>query len=67
MKLPIPANLKCSYDSIRKFCTLSFMDYDVRNLEAVRVSRNDQDVFSQCREIAIKLIEELEKSGPSME
>ena len=43
------------------------MDYDVRNMEAVRVSRNDQDAFSQCREIAIKLIEELEKTGPSIE
>ena len=67
LKLPVPANLTCCYDSIRKICTLSFMDYDVRNMEAVRVSRNDQDAFSQCREIAIKLIEELEKTGPSIE
>ena len=67
LKLPIPANLECSYDSIRKFCTLSFMNYDVRNMKAVKASRSEQEVFSQCREIVLKLIEELEKTVPFME
>ena len=67
LKMPIPANLECRYDSIRKYCSLSFMDCDVRNMDAVRVSRNDQEVFSQCREIVLKLIEELEKTRSFME
>jgi hypothetical protein len=38
------------------------MNYDVRNMNSVKVSRNDQEVFSQCREIALKLGEELGKT-----
>ena len=49
----------CSYESIRKICTLSFMDYDPRRMDVVRVSKNDQGMFSQCREIAMKVAEEL--------
>ena len=62
LALDIPSGCDCSYESIRKICTLSFMDYDVRNMESVKVSRNDQEVFSQCREIALKLGEELGKT-----
>ena len=67
LKLPVPANYQCNYESIRKYCTLSFMDYDVRKMEAVKVSRSDQDVFYQCREIVLKLMEELKQSCPFME
>ena len=59
LDLDIPAEYECSYESIRKICTLSFMDYDARRMDIVRVSKNDQSMFSQCREIALKLAEEL--------
>ena len=59
LNLMIDVDYECSYESIRKICTLSFMDEDARRLELVRVSRTDQSVFSQCREIVLKLTEEL--------
>ena len=59
LDLMIDVDYECSYESIRKICTLSFMDEDARRLELVRVSRNDQSMFSQCREIVLKLAEEL--------
>ena len=62
LELDIPADYECSYESIRKICTLSFMDSDARRMDIVRVSKNDQNVFSQCREIALKLAEELGNS-----
>ena len=63
LELDIPADYECSYESIRKICTLSFMDYDARRMDIVRVSKNDQGVFSQCREVALKLAEELGKAS----
>ena len=59
LELDIDEDYECSYESIRKLCTLSFMDEDARRMDAVRVSKNDQNMFSQCREIALKLAEEL--------
>jgi len=38
------------------------MDYDPRKMESVKVSKNDQEVFSYCREIVLKLGEELGKA-----
>ena len=67
LDLDIPADYECSYESIRKICTLSFMDYDARRMDIVRVSKNDQSMFSQCREIALKLAEELGNSGLPLE
>ena len=63
LEMDIAAEYECSYESIRKICTLSFMDYDPRRMDSVRVSKNDQGMFSQCREIALKLAEELGNSG----
>ena len=63
LDLDIPAEYECSYESIRKICTLSFMDYDPRHMESVRVSKNDQGMFSQCREIVLKLVDEFGKSN----
>ena len=57
-----PLEIACEYNNIRRLCTCSFMDYDVRDIEKVKVSSMDQDVFSWCREIALKLAEELGKS-----
>ena len=39
------------------------MNYDPRWMDVVRVSKNDQSMFSQCREIVLKLAEELGKTG----
>ena len=62
LELDIPEDCECSYESIRKICTLSFMNYDPRWMDIVRVSKNDQGMFSQCREIALKLADELGKT-----
>jgi hypothetical protein len=59
----LSVDYECSYESIRKICTLSFMDYDPRRMDLVRVSKNDQGMFSQCREIVGKLTDELGKTG----
>jgi hypothetical protein len=67
LEMDIAAEYECSYESIRKICTLSFMDYDPRRMDSVRVSKNDQSMFSQCREIVLKLVDELEKNHLSKE
>lgn len=67
MKLNIDVDYECSYESIRKICTLSFMNYDPRWMDLVRVSKNDQGMFSQCREIVLKLTEELGKTALQQE
>ena len=63
LKMDIAAEYECSYESIRKICTLSFMDYDPRRMDSVRVSKNDQGMFSQCREIVLKLVDEFSKTS----
>ena len=62
--LPFSQELEiaCDYNNIRRLCTCSFMDYDVREMEKVRVSNMDQDVYLWCREVALKFAEELGKS-----
>lgn len=67
LDLDIPGEYECSYESIRKICTLSFMDCDPRHMESVRASRNDQNMFSQCREIVLKIAAELGKARLSQE
>ena len=67
LELDIAADYECSYESIRKICTLSFMNYDPRWMDLVRVSKNDQGMFSQCREIVLRLTEELGKATLSEE
>ena len=67
LKMDIAAEYECSYESIRKICTLSFMECDARRMDIVRPSKNDQSMFSQCREIALKLAEELRNSDLSQE
>ncbi len=63
LEMDIAAEYECSYESIRKLCTLSFMDYDPRHMETVRVSKNDQGMFSQCREIVLKLLDEFQNAS----
>ena len=67
LDMDIAADYECSYESIRKICTLSFMDYDPRRMDSVRVSKNDQGMFSQCREIVLKLVDEFGKNDLSQE
>ena len=57
-----PAGYECSYESIRKVCTLSFLSYDPSRMDDVKVSRSDQAEFAACREVALKLGEELGKA-----
>ena len=61
LKQPRETKKKC------QICTLSFMDYDPRRIEHVRASRNDQGMFSQCREIVMKFADELRKTTLPME
>ena len=63
LEMDIAAEYECSYESIRKKCTLSCMDYDPRRMDSVRVSKNDQGMFSQCREIVLKLVDEFSKTS----
>jgi len=67
LEMDIAAEYECSYENIRKICTLSFMDYDPRRMDSVRVSKNDQGMFSQCREIVLKLIDEFGKNSLQQE
>ena len=62
--LPFDKELEyqCEYRNIRELTTLSFMDQDPRKMEKVQYSKNDEKVFSQCREVALKLAEELGKA-----
>ena len=41
---------------------MSFMDQDPRKMDSVKVSKNDEKLFFQCREVALKLAEELGKA-----
>lgn len=65
LELDIPVDYECCYENIRKYSTLTFMNNDPRWMDGIRVSKNDQTTFSQCREIVIKLGEELEKTRKS--
>ena len=63
-RLPFEQELeyKCDYRNIRELTTLSFMGEDPRKMEKVHYSKNDEKVFVQCREVALKLAEELGKA-----
>jgi hypothetical protein len=62
LKMMLPENCECSYESIRKICNLSFMEYDATKMDSVKVSKNDNETYAQCREVALKLAEELGKT-----
>lgn len=63
-KLPFGRELpiKCDYRNIRELTTLSFMDQNPQHMDSIQYSKNDEKVFLQCREVALKLAEELGKS-----
>lgn len=62
-QLPLPADLeyKCDYRNIRELSTLSFMNQDPREMDKVKPSKNDEQVFYQLREVALALMAELQK------
>lgn len=62
LKLNLPEKYKCDYDNIRRICTLSFMEYDPFGKQEAKVSNMDRDTYSWCREIAIKVAEEIGKA-----
>ena len=62
LKLGLSKDLECDYNNIRRFCKLSFMEYDPFAQAEVKVSTMDKEVYSWCREVALKLAEELGKA-----
>lgn len=54
--------IKCEYNNIRLLSTLSFMNQDARELEAVKYSKQDEHIFFQLREVVVGLDKELQKS-----
>ncbi len=54
--------IKCEYNNIRLLSTLSFMNQDARELEAVKYSKQDEHIFFQLREVVVELDKELQKS-----
>ena len=54
--------IKCDYNNIRPFSTLSFMNEDATHLENVKYSKNDEEVFFQLREVVVALDRELLKT-----
>ena len=55
-------DLDCNYESIRKYCSLSFMDSDPFGKVEIKVSNMDKGTYSVCRQIALNLGEELGKT-----
>lgn len=54
--------IKCDYNNIRPFSTLSFMNEDARNLDAVKYSKGDETVFFMLRSVVLALEQELVKT-----
>lgn len=54
-------SIKCDYNNIRLLSTLSFMNQDARELEAVKYSKQDEHIFFQLREVVVELDKELQK------
>jgi len=54
-------DVKCEYNDIRRVCTLTFMEQDPQKMHAVQPSSADAAQFAACREVALRLAEELRK------
>ena len=52
----------CEYNNIRMLTTLSFMNQDARQINEVKPSKQDEGVFTMCREVVIALAQELAKT-----
>ncbi len=53
--------IKCEYNNIRSLSTLSFLNEDPRQLDSVRYSKNDEQVFYQLKSVVVALSQELQK------
>ena len=62
MGLNIEEKYQCEYRNIRELVTLSFMSQDATKMHQVQPSKNDEKEFAICREVALKLAEELGKA-----
>ena len=63
LKLGLPEDVSCDYDNIRRYCNLTFMSLDFELVDEGLIDNREKDVFLWCREIAMKLAEELEKAS----
>ena len=59
LPMEVPSGLECCYENIRKICTLPFMECDPTQMDEVKVSNAYRADFAMCREVALKLGEEL--------
>ena len=62
LNLGLSDDLDCNYESIRKYCSLSFMNSDPFGKAEIRVSNMEKGTYSVCRQIALNLGEELGKT-----
>ena len=62
LHIPQPKDMECCYENIRKFCKLSFMDLDARKVDELKISKIEYAVYSWCRDVVVKLAEELRKT-----
>ena len=62
LNLGLSDDLDCNYESIRKYCSLSFMNSDPFGKTEIRVSNMEKGTYSVCRQIALILGEELGKT-----
>ncbi len=57
-ELPVP----CGYNDIRRVCSMRFMEQDPRHMEMLQPSSDEAKEFYACREVALRLSEELKKT-----
>lgn len=50
----------CDYNNMRAWATLGFMNQDARRMDEVKPSRQDEQVFCQCREVVLALQQALD-------
>ena len=62
LDLDIEERYQCDYRNIRELATLSFISQDATKMHKVQPSKNDEKVFGFCREVALKIAEELGKA-----
>ena len=68
-RLPFSRELEytCDYNNIRALTTLSFLNENPAQMDAVRYSKGDEQAFFQLREVVVALQDELLKiSRPAM-
>ena len=52
--------MTCDYNNMRAGATLGFMNQDARRMDEVKPSRQDEQVFCQCREVVLALQQALD-------